>query len=293
MFIRENLWLKTILNSTNLKQRIVRFAPPQLIHWGKCLLDTDYRRRSQHLQQLQAVPRYQQTTTNIFGTPFELADSASFISTFRQIFEDQIYRFNANTERPYILDCGANIGLSVIYFKRLYPQSVIVAFEPDKAIFDVLSRNVKNFGHSDVELINRAVWNSDTELDFTSDGADGGRVSVASDKSNNVVKTVRLKDYLDRRIHFLKIDIEGAETEVLSDCADQLANVDALFVEYHSFDSQPQTLHQLAEILARAGFRLHIQAPMPAPQPFIKCNPEMGMDMQLNIFAFRPDIETR
>jgi len=281
------------LSSVTIKQRIVRFTPPQLIHWGKCLLDTDYRRRSQQLQRLKSVPRFQPATTNIFGTPFEISDSASFISTFRQIFEDQIYRFKANTDRPYVLDCGANIGLSVIYFKQLYPRSAVVAFEPDQAIFDLLSRNLRNFGHSDVQLINRAVWNCETELDFTSDGADGGRVSVGADKSNRVVKTVRLKDYLDRKVHFLKIDIEGAETEVLSDCADQLGNVDALFVEYHSFASQPQTLPQLTGVLARAGFRLHIQAPMPAPQPFIKCNPEMGMDMQLNIFAFRPDLETR
>lgn len=281
------------MKSVTLKQRIVRFAPPQLVHWGKCLVDTDYRNKSQHLARLKSVPRYQQTTTDIFGTPFEIIDSASFISTFRQIFEEQIYSFKAGTDEPYILDCGANIGLSVIYFKRLYAKSNIVAFEPDKAIFDVLSRNIKNFGHSDVELINRAVWNSETELDFTSDGADGGRVSIAADKSNNIVKTVRLRDYLDRKIDFLKIDIEGAETEVVSDCADKLSNVDTLFVEYHSFDSQPQTLNTLVDILTRAGFRLHIQAPMPAPQPFVKCYPEMGMDMQLNIFAFRPGLDRR
>lgn len=281
------------MNSITLKQRIVRFAPPQLIHWGKCLLDREYRNTSHHLQRLKSIPRYQPTSTNIFGKPFELIDSASFISTFRQIFEEQIYRFKAGTDAPYILDCGANIGLSVIYFKQLYPKSVVLAFEPDKAIFAVLTKNVKNFGHSDVELINRAVWTSETELDFTSDGADGGRVSVASDKSNNVVKTVRLRDYLDRKIHLLKIDIEGAETAVLADCAEHLGNVDALFVEFHSFDSQPQTLHTVVEILARAGFRLHIQAPMPAAQPFIKCNPEMGMDMQLNIFAFRPGLDPR
>lgn len=239
------------------------------------------------------MPRYQPTTTNIFGQPLEIIDSASFISTFRQIFEDQIYRFSSSTDRPYILDCGANIGLSVIYFKRRYPQSSIVAFEPDKAIFDILRRNVRSFGYDDIEIVNRAVWNSETELNFTSDGADGGRLSIPNDKPNHAVKTVRLRDYLDQKIDFLKLDIEGAETEVLSDCADQLSNVERLFVEYHSFDGQPQTLHIVTEVLAQAGFRLHIQAPMPAAQPFIKCNPEMGMDMQLNVFAFRPGLETR
>lgn len=276
------------MDSNRLKQQVVRFAPPQLVHWGKCLVDKDYRHTAHHLKQLKSVPRYRPTVTTIFGQPFELADSASFVSTFQQLFKEQIYRFNSSTAEPYILDCGANIGLSVVYFKRLYPKSRIVAFEPDKAIFGILNRNVQSFGFDDVQLVNRAVWSSVTELDFTRDGADGGRLSVESDKPDQMVPTVRLKDYLDRRVDFLKLDIEGAETEVLRDCADRLRNVGALFVEYHSFADQPQTLHVITDVLTRAGFRLHIQAPMSAPQPFIKCNPEMGMDMQLNIFAFRP-----
>lgn len=271
------------------KQTVVRFTPPQVVHWGKCLLNAGYRRRSQQLNELRRVPRYQPTKTNIFGKPLEVIDSASFISTFHQIFEEQIYRFKANTDRPYILDCGANIGLSVIYFKQLYPHSTIVAFEADKSIFEILRKNVRSFGYDDVDFVNRAVWNAEVDLNFTSDGADGGRLSYSFDKPTQTVKAVRLKDYLDRQIEFLKLDIEGAETAVLQDCADRLNNVESLFVEYHSFDGEPQSLHVLTDVLANAGFRLHIQAPMPAPQPFISRHPQMGMDMQLNIFAFRPD----
>lgn len=233
------------------------------------------------------MPRFQPTVTSIFGKPIEVPDSASFISTFHQIFEAQIYRFQPNTDRPFILDCGANIGLSVIYFKQLYPQSIIVAFEPDREIFETLCRNVASFGYDDVRFVNKAVWNSETEFDFTRDGSDAGRLSLPNDQPTNVVKTVRLKDYLNHKIDLLKLDIEGAETQVLQDCADVLNNVEALFVEYHSFVEEPQSLHTVTNILAQAGFRLHIQAPMPAPHPFIKCNPYMGMDMQLNIFAFR------
>ena len=277
------------MSSPTLKQRIVRFAPPQLIHWGKCIVDPHYR----HLEQLKSIPRYQTTTTSLFGKPFVVPDPPSFVFSYREIFDEQIYRFNTRTDRPFILDCGANVGLSVIYFKRLYPRSVITAFEADKEIFKLLQTNLKAFGYDDVEIINRAVWNGETELNFTSDGADGGRLSTESDRPDHVVKTVRLKNYLDHKIDFLKLDIEGAETQVLTDCADALYNVETLFVEYHSFDAEPQTLHILVDVLAQAGFRLHVQALAPAAQPFVKRNPVMGMDMQLNIFAFRPGLETR
>lgn len=275
---------------SNLKKNITRFAPPQVVHWGKCLVDANYRRQAHYLKQLRRYPRFQPVVTNIFGKPLEVPDAPSFLSTFRQIFEEKIYGFTAKTDRPYILDCGANIGLSVIYFKQLYPHCTIVAFEADKAIFETLSRNVQSFGYENVELLNRAVWDSETELNFTSDGGDGGRLSIPEDKPSQVVQTIRLRNYLERKIDFLKLDIEGAETAVLEDCADRLSNVECLFVEYHSFAGQPQSFHVLTGVLAQAGFRLHIQAPMPAPQPFIKRYPIMGMDMQLNIFAFRPGV---
>ena len=66
-----------------------------------------------------------------------------------------------------------------------------------------------------------------------------------------------------------------------------LGNVENLFVEYHSFVDKPQTLDQLVSMLTEAGFRLHIHPPVTSPQPFIRRDVNLGMDMQLNVFAFR------
>lgn len=272
----------------------MRYAPPQFIHWGKCLLDSGYRRRSRRLAHLKTVPRYRPASTDVFGEPFELVDSASFLSSYREIFEREIYRFRATTPEPYIIDCGANVGLSVLYFKRLYPRARVVAFEPDDQIFDVLRRNLERHGCSDVELHRRALWHEETTLNFWSEGADGGRLSgKGGAPAVKRVRTARLRDFLDRPVDLLKIDIEGAETEVLSDCADLLGRVEHLFVEYHSFVSAPQTLDRLTAIIAAAGFRLHVQPIAPAPHPFIGRDVDAGMDMQLNLFAFRTETERR
>jgi hypothetical protein len=71
------------------------------------------------------------------------------------------------------------------------------------------------------------------------------------------VRTVRLRDYLDQPIEFLKLDIEGAEVPVLLDCSDRLEQVEHLFVEYHSFIGLPQPLDCLISILRSAGFRFY------------------------------------
>ncbi|MEA5503464.1 FkbM family methyltransferase [Halotia wernerae UHCC 0503] len=259
-----------------------------LQHYLKLMLQEEYRKKHLALKKLNSTPRYTLTTTNILGTEISLVDSASFIFMYKEILESQIYKFKTNSCTPIIIDAGANIGLSTLYFKQLYPQSKIIAFEPDTRVFAALKENIAAFSLTNVDLVNKAVWSSETILKFMSEGADAGRI-VQVDKSKEIqeVSTIRLRDYLNQKVDFLKIDIEGAETEVINDCQDLLINVDNLFVEYHSFVNQPQTLSNLIDILSRANFRFYIDAPIKCQHPFYEHGQYMGMDQQLNIFAFR------
>jgi hypothetical protein len=93
--------------------------------------------------------------------------------------------------------------------------------------------------------------------------------------------------YLDEPIALLKLDIEGVELVVLRDCADRLDGVDRLFVEFYSSDGQEQGLDEVVAILAGAGFRLHVVSELASRQPFVERTSYLGMDLQLNIYAFR------
>ncbi len=275
------------MNAQKVLRGIGRRLPTSFEHWGKSLLSSDYRHKHQEIARLRAMPHYHPTVTDMLGQPLEVVDGPTFVPMYEEIFERQIYRFPTKEVRPYIIDGGANIGLSVLYFKKVYPNSQIIAFEPDDQIFAVLKRNIEKSGCRDVTLLCRALWSSETELNFMREGSDAGRLSRADDPSNKVVRTARLRNYLNRKVDFLKLDIEGAETEVLMDCADLLGNIENIFVEYHSFDNEPQTLHTATSILANAGFRLYVtQLRNLSPQPFMNRYASLGMDLQLNIFAF-------
>lgn len=258
-----------------------------LLHSVKFLLSNEYR----ELTRIGKIPRYSYFTTNILGgRQITGIDSSSFVFTYNEIFKKEIYRFNSESQSPHIIDCGANIGLSIIYFKRLYPESTITAFEADKKIYDVLTKNIKSFGFKEVNILNNAVWNEETTLDFFSEGADGGRIvtSETEQKTLNKVNAVRLKNYLRNiKVDLLKIDIEGAETTVLLDCKDVLSNVENIMVEYHSFDDRPQTLHEILTCLNNTGFRVHVIPVGYSAQPFVKRHSYLGIDMQFNIFAYR------
>ena len=254
------------------------------------LLGWDYYQNRKEIVRLQSLSRYETCFTDLLGKPLQLVDAASFLSAYNAIFEREIYRFVSTCNIPTILDCGANTGLAIIYWKKLYPNARITAFEPDPKVFGALRLNCEQWQLTDVELVNKAVWNSKDIVRFKSDCADAGRVVGMKERNfENIIKvpTVPLKDYLKCPIELLKLDIEGAEIAVLQDCSDNLRQINHLFVEFHSFIDKKQHLDAILKILLDADFRIHIQPELVSPLPFVKRLNSLGMDQRLNIFAYR------
>jgi FkbM family methyltransferase len=239
------------------------------------------------LRRIKQRRRYEPFETQLLGHPLQVVDSLSFYYSFKEIFERQIYSFVSNAETPRIIDGGANIGLSILFFKQLYPHASIIGFEPDPRVFRTLQRNVATFQLMDVELVNAALWSTNTTLDFKAEGADAGTIVNAEGKASVAATAVRLRDYLRNPVDMLKLDIEGAEVEVLQDCGDRLEGVQNLFVEYHSFVNQPQRLDELLTVLRRAGLRVQIHTQFSSPRPLRDRPVQLGMDLRLNVFGYR------
>lgn len=77
---------------------------------------------------------------NIFGFKIEAFDYDTIRFLFEEIFYKNEYFIKLDNRPPIIFDCGANIGMATIYFKWLYPDSIIYAFEPDKQTFKILKK---------------------------------------------------------------------------------------------------------------------------------------------------------
>lgn len=65
--------------------------------------------------------------------------------------------FATNKNSPFIVDCGAHIGVMMLWFKSCYPSARIICFEPNPETFEILTFNVKNNNLKNVRLINAAV----------------------------------------------------------------------------------------------------------------------------------------
>lgn len=266
-------------------------------NWFRSLLrmgrDKEYRRASAFSLMYDLYPRRRPSWVTINGVRTHFCDASSFVHEYEEIFANRTYEFATENPQPLILDLGANVGVSVLFFKRRYPEARVIAYEADPRVFDFLRRNVLAHQLKGVELHNSAVWTKRGEMRFESDGADAGRLGDGMGREGSiVVPTVPIAEILraHERIDFLKLDIEGAEDEVLPASDGLLDRVDNLFVEYHSTAARPQKIDELTAILKRAGFRLAIVPECSLPTPFLKKPHQRHFDLQLNISAYRPSV---
>jgi FkbM family methyltransferase len=240
----------------------------------------------QELARLTALPPGQPTVTEIFGWPFYIPDARSFIYLYDLYFKKQIFDFRPRDRQLYVIDCGANIGVTVSWWKKRYPHAQVLAFEPDPDIFRVLHRNCGAL--PGVRLLNAAVWDREGEMPFLAKGGEAGQVAELSDSPRpemiRSVRCVRLRSFLSHKCDFLKMDIEGAEVAVIRDCADALNNVARIFVEYHSFVEKKQFLGETISLLEKAGFRLHFYTELASSSPFKEL---VEKDLHLDLFGFR------
>ncbi|ACF14964.1 methyltransferase FkbM family [Chloroherpeton thalassium ATCC 35110] len=284
---------KTHQNTFNfIKKNLKKHIPVFIIDKFKKHLTRsgrDFLSKEKKLNEVRCIPRFLVGSTDILGKKLTYVDSASFCFIYKEVFETGIYNFNAESDTPYIIDAGANIGLGVIFFKSIYPNAKIIAFEPDEKVFEILNYNIEAFGLQDVHLVKKGLWDQETILKFYSEGADAGRIAIEEDKGDIIeIPVISLRPYLNQEVDLLKIDIEGAEYVVLKECEDLLKNVKNIFIEYHSFIGKEQNLAEIIFILKNSGFRYNINTPgLVSQNPFTQINTYNGMDMQLNIYAFR------
>jgi len=157
--------------------------------------------------------------------------------THSEVFEHQYYRLPLRFPPATILDLGANIGLSAIYFARRYPESRIACVEPMPGNLKSLIRNLRE-NAVEAEVIAAAIDAKDGVVAMEYGAADyGHRIAAATTSVSIEVASVSVPTIMHRlgwdRIGLVKIDIEGHEHALLSQDCGWLADVDALCVEYH------------------------------------------------------------
>lgn len=172
--------------------------------------------------------------------PYHLRRGTSDVGIFRSVILAEEYAHQRIDNIHTIVDAGANIGLSVRYFKQLYPAAKVWAIEPDASNRDMLQRNTAAL--EGITVLPYGLWGKSAYLQVVDEQKEGAvslsvrEVSSAAEAHLEAITVGKLmKKHGLEQIDILKIDIESAEKQVFSapDVADWLPRVRHLIVETH------------------------------------------------------------
>ncbi|GAB6391459.1 MAG: FkbM family methyltransferase [Treponematales bacterium] len=165
---------------------------------------------------------------------------------YEHIFLEKEYAIKTKRSPKTIVDAGANIGLASVYFANQFPESQIIAIEPECGNYELLKKNVENY--KNIIPLNNALWNTSEEIDLLDTGLGEEGFMVTTKDEHHITKTPKhnlknkikgitideiMKNYNFDSIDILKIDIEGSEREVF-ECSDGWINkVNAIIIELH------------------------------------------------------------
>jgi len=137
---------------------------------------------------------------------------------------------------PLIIDCGANVGLSSIWYAKKFPKAKIVAIEPDPENFSILRENVSYY--KNIVALNFGVSDSSEPLSMGNANSEPWARVTEPDKSGTI-RAIRIDDVVSSfqmcTPFILKIDIEGFEYKLFDVAEEWIGLFMLIVVEIHDF----------------------------------------------------------
>ncbi|MBN8806901.1 MAG: FkbM family methyltransferase [Sphingomonas sp.] len=164
------------------------------------------------------------------------------------------FETHSNRRIETIVDAGGNIGCFSTLARAHYPDARIFGFEIDRSNFDIFAKNLKELGNA--VALRKALWKSTGPVAFIQ-GETTQAHSVATpdgDPDANLVDALSLADLMQQegleRIDILKMDIEGAEGEVMGNMSqDVLSRVNAIIFECNDSEQAGASIRVVSRLL--------------------------------------------
>jgi FkbM family methyltransferase len=186
----------------------------------------------------------------------------SYFFLLNEIFAKSIYE-NKDIQNPsIIIDAGANIGISVLWFRLKFPKAKIIAFEPDPNNLLLLEKNIKINKLKNIEIVKKAISNKSGKSIFYRindpiQNLDSGlKLNQNLSNSQYLVNTCKLSTHINSKVDLLKMDIEGAEYDVFEELisSKKIDKINNIYFEAHYFNNiEKNIFFKLLEKLNKIG----------------------------------------
>ncbi len=190
------------------------------------------------------------------------------------IREDEIIELFTPKEGDVVVDIGAHMGrYTIIGSKRVGTNGKVVAIEANPSNFEMLNRNIKLNQLTNIISLNNAVYSKETKIKLYLPGEELGHTTyntVMSDRAKNEDKFVEVSantlDYLLQLkgimdVNWIKIDVEGAEFEVLKGATNVISKSKdiALLIEIHNLSGGTNLYRPIIEFLRLYNFKIEFE----------------------------------
>jgi FkbM family methyltransferase len=191
-----------------------------------------------------------------------LRESGTDFGTFSEVLVTEVYKpvLDRIGECRTFVDLGANIGLTCLYIAQRFPQCAIFALEPNQETYNLLLRNLSSLIRKGrCATLPGAAWNANSLLvpdqNNSPLGYDVFRVRKPGQTAVGNIPAYSMNEILSRSgfrsVDLLKIDIEGAETQVLSGDTSWLEAVNFIAIEFHG---SSRISSGFDELMKKSGF---------------------------------------
>lgn len=175
------------------------------------------------------------------------------ISIFNEIFWQNSYFVPKGflKEPAVIVDLGGHVGFTSIYFSTRYPNAKIYTVEASKQNFSILEFNVKSF--EKIVPLKKAVYTDDGFISFDESGLSyNHKIDEGGDQIEAISVNSLLNSYGIEKVDLMKIDIEGAEKDILQKNTEWLEKTNAIIIELH----KPYSVEDLKRDLEPFHFKI-------------------------------------
>ncbi|MDO8511631.1 MAG: FkbM family methyltransferase [Nanoarchaeota archaeon] len=170
--------------------------------------------------------------------PVTLRPGTSDVPLLYHIFVEEEYNIKPKKEPSFIIDAGANVGFTAVYFANRFPKAKIIAIEPEESNFRLLKKNTD--AYPNIRCIKAGLWNSNTTLRITNlekNSKWGFQVEETTGSGPDTCQAVSINELLKeegkKEIDIAKIDIEGAEKELFAKNLQWLPKTNLMVIEFH------------------------------------------------------------
>ena len=149
----------------------------------------------------------------------------------------------AEGHQPVIVDCGGHIGLSAVWFASHFPEARLYCIEPDSTNFGMLQHNTAPYPN--VTVINGGIWSQPCHLRITNPSSGSASFQLeevfdaAPEQESGLLRAYTVTEVFqqepENRLFLVKMDIEGAESEVFRAAAEWLSEAVVVIIELHDW----------------------------------------------------------